>query len=103
MPFIVEITKILPGSAPEGLKQALVGVEFKADYPSTIFRYNYAYLGSGLTRGRLDCCISAQDAHDALIKAGKPRTAAWFKKIRLLPGTITIALSPEENRFVKFI
>ena len=104
MPMIVKITEVLPGSAPEGIKQALVGVKFKADYPPTfILMYDSAYLGNGLQCGRVDCCITAKDAYDALIAAGKPYAAAWFKRILLFPGTLTIALSPKEYRFVKTI
>lgn len=102
MPFIVEITEMLPGNAPEGVKRALVGVEFKADYPPTfpLMYSSCVYLGSGLRSGRVDCCITAWDAHDALIKAGKPLAASWFERIL---GNLPIALAPEEHRFVRHI
>jgi hypothetical protein len=102
MPSIITFDKAPPGSAPKAIRQALVGVEFVADYPPTfILMYDFALIGSGLQTGRTDCCVSARNAHDALLAAGKPYAASYFKNLFLFTGTLVMALSPDESRFIR--
>lgn len=100
MAMIVKIRKIEGGQAPPWVKNALIGLRVKADYPPTfVLMYDTAFVGNGLRDGYH---VSQSEICRALIEANRPHAAQWFQSLWLCAGTVPIALSSEEAEFIGF-